>query len=217
MSSTDNWAASWACDKLISHDQILGVEPVEDHLIKMNVKDHEQEVLVATMSERKVYLANVPDVCRNSRIDFLLNIPKNAYFDGGLLSYAENTPFGVGGLGDLYTAANEKEFLEYLPKETRFILRGLRQHTAVSSVSRDNNRLYIVDRFGKDPLRVLALNEYDLTADTIRSGIDLYGNCDFVLASNPNCRLSGAAQDAARSAGIGVLMWRQLLGAINSA
>jgi len=79
---------------LISHDQILDVEPVEDNLIKINVKDYEQEVLVATMSERKVYLANVPDVCRNSRIDFLLNIPKNAYFDGGLLSYAENTPFG---------------------------------------------------------------------------------------------------------------------------
>ncbi len=217
MSSTDNWAASWACDKLISHDKILEAEPFEDHLIKMNVKEYEPEVLVATMSEKRVFLDNIPDVCRNSRIDFLMNIPKNAYFDGGLLSYAENAPFGVGGLGDLYTAANEKEFHEYLPKETRFILRGLRQHTAVSGVSRDNNRLYIVERFGRNPLRVLALNDYDLTADAIRSGIELYGNCDFVLASNPNCRLSAAATETAKSAGTVVLMWGQLLGAINSA
>lgn len=217
MSATDNWAADWACDKLISHDQILKVEHVEDHLVQMNVKDYAQDVLVAIMSERKVTLANIPNVCRSSRIDFLLNIPKNAYFDGDLLSFAENTPFGVGGLGDLYTAVNEKEFLCYLPKEVRFILRGLRQHTAVSSVSRDNNRLYIIGRFGKNPFRVLALNEYDLTADAIRSGIDLYGHCDFVLASNPNCRLSSAAQEAARSAGTGVLKWRQLLGVINSA
>ena len=217
MTSSEAWVGSWACNKLISHDKIIEATPIEDQLIRLQVKDYESDVVVAAMSQQQVFLANIPAVCQSSRIDFLLNIPKNAYFDGGILSYAESRSFGLGGLGDLYTAANEKEFQDYLPKETRFILRGLRQHTAVSSVSRANNRSYVVSRFTGNPLRVLALNDYDLTADAIRTGIDVFGECDFILASNPNCRLSGGATDAARSAGTGVLMWRQLLGAINNA
>lgn len=217
MTSSEAWVGSWACDKLISHDEIIEATPVDDQLIKLQVKDLEPDVFVAAMSQKQVFLDNIPAVCQNSRIDFLLNIPKNAYFDGKILSYAETKPFGLGGLGDLYTAANEKEFHDYLPKETRFILRGLRQHTAVSSVFRANNRTYVISRFTGKPIRVLALNYYDLTADAIRAGIDVFGECDFILASNPNCRLSGGATDAARSAGTGVLMWRQLLGAINNA
>ncbi|WP_143735185.1 hypothetical protein [Methylocaldum sp. 14B] len=217
MTSSDYSAASWACDKLISHGEIIKAVPIEDHLITLHVKECEREIIVAVMSQKQVYLTNIPAACQNSRVHFLLNIPRNAYFDGSVLSYAASVPFGVGGLGDLYTAANEKEFREYLPKETRFILRGLRQHAAVSSVTRLNNRLYLVNRFSGKPLRVLALNDYDLTADAIRTGIDVYGKCDFILASNPNCRLSCESINAARSAETAVLKWAQFLGAINSA
>jgi hypothetical protein len=217
MNFSEDWVGAWVCDKLISHDQIIGATLIENQLIRLQVKDYEPDVVVAVMSQKKVFLSNIPSICQSLPVDFLLNIPRNAYFDGDILSYAESNSFGVGGLGDLYIAVNQKEFQSYLPQETRFILRGLRQHTAVSNVTRINNQTYLIVRFSRNSLRVLALNDYDLTADAIRTGIDMFGKCDLILASNPNCRLSSGARDAACSAGTSVLMWRQLLGVINNA
>lgn len=216
MTHSDSWTAAWSCEKLISNDNVLEAVPCGDNLIQVSIKEHGAAITVATMSEQRLLISNIPDTCGQSDIDFLLNIPKDAFIDGEVLEFSTSKGFGVGGLGDLYTAINEKSFREYVPKEVRFILRGLRQHTAVNHVIRANSRSYIISRNMANPLRVLALNEYDLTADAVRSGIDIYGECDFVLASNPNCRLSEAASEAARHAGTGILKWRQLLGALNS-
>ena len=110
----------------------------------------------------------------------------------------------------------EGVFRTYLPKETRFILRGLRQHTAVTQVDRINNRMYRIRRLENDDMLVLALNDYDLTADAVREGIDRFGKCDVVLMSNPNCRASGESFSAAKHCGVRILKWKQLLGAINN-
>jgi len=216
MTRSDAWTAAWSCEKLISNDKVLQAVPSSDNLIQLTIKEYKPTITVATMSEKRLIMSNRPSSCSESDVDFLLNIPKDAFIDGDVLEFAANAPFGVGGLGDLYTAINEKDFRGYIPKEVRFILRGLDQHSAVNHVIRANSRSYIISRHAAKPLRVLALNEYDLTADALRSGIETYGECNFVLASNPNCRLSSAATEAARHAGTGILMWRQLLGALNS-
>lgn len=146
-----------------------------------------------------------------------MNVPKNAVYRGAAISYAERNSFGIGGLGDLFVAINENNYRHYLSKEARFILRGLEQHTKVSSVNRITNRLYEVHRYGLKPIRVLALNEYDLTADAVRTGIDNHGKCNIILTSNPNCRPSCESIRAADSAGAKVLAWGELLGALNYA
>lgn len=216
MTRSDSWTAAWSCEKLISNDKVLQAAPSGDNLIQLTIKEYGPTITVVTMSEKRLFMSNIPSPCCESSIDFLLNIPKDAFIDGEVLEFSASAPFGVGGLGDLYTAINEKDFRGYIPKEVRFILRGLHQHSAVNQVIRANSRSYIISRHVANPLRVLALNEYDLTADAVRSGIETYGACDFVLASNPNCRLSSAATEAARHAGTGILMWHQLLGALNS-
>ncbi|MFT7404681.1 hypothetical protein [Zhongshania sp.] len=216
MTNSDSWTAAWICEKLISNDKVLEAVPSGDNLIQLTVKEYVPDITVATMSNRRLIMSNMPSSCSKFNIDFLLNIPKDAFIDGDVLDFAASSRFGVGGLGDLYIAINENIFREYIPKEVRFIMRGLQQHSAVNNVIRANSRSYIISRHVAKPLRVLALNEYDLTADTLRSGIEKYGECDFFLASNPNCRLSEAASEAACHAGAGVLMWRQLLGALNS-
>ncbi len=66
-------------------------------------------------------------------------------------------------------------------------------------------------------IKVLALNEYDLTADAVRTGIDSHGKCSIILTSNPNCRPSGESIRAADSAGAKVLSWGELLCALNYA
>ena len=216
MSRSDAWSAQWCCEKLLSHNGILEAMPISENGVRIAIKDLPQPVLIATMSHSRVELATVPNEFHANETEFLLNIKKDAYFDGELLSVAAGIPVGVGGLSDLYVATNEREFRTYIPKETRFILRGLEQHTAVRAVNRINDRTYMVVKHNGSIVRVLALNEYDLTSDALRTGIDRYGRPDIVLASNPNCRISSAANDTGRSAGTTVLAWGQLLGALNN-
>jgi hypothetical protein len=216
MPRSDLWSAKWCCDKLLSHNDILEVAPTSENSIQLTVRNIPYFVSIVTMSQTRVELNSVPDEFHETDTEFLLNIPKNAYFSGELLSVAADIPLGVGGIADLYSAVLEKDFRNYIPKEVRFILRGLNQHTAVRAVTRLNSRSYQIHKHNGQSLRILALNEYDLTSDALRTGIEIYGQPDFVLASNPNCRLSSDTKNVARMAGTGVLVWRQLLGALNN-
>jgi len=215
MSRDDAWSAKWSCEKLISHDEVISAEPVGGNLIQLSVKELEEPVLVFAMSKPKVAASDVQDARDAGDIEFAMNIPKNAVLQRGAIEAAESIPIGLGGLGDLYIAVNEREFRHYLPKETRFILRGLEQHSAVSKVVRENNRTYLVERHGMSEVRVLALNDYDLTAEAVRDGIEKFGKCDIVLMSNPNCRPSVESFEVAKHSSTRILKWGQLLGALN--
>lgn len=215
MAREDTWTAEWACSKLISHGDIQSAHARGTNQIELAVKNVNRSVQIATMSVATVRVTDLRDVCVSEDIEFAMNINKDALYDGSAIQFSQSSPIGLGGLGDLYVAAGEREFRNYLPKETRFILRGLRQHTAVSSITRMNNRLYRVERLSRDPVIVLALNDYDLTADSVRDGIDRFGSCDVILSSNPNCRPSEESLTAAQHCGVRVLKWGQLLGALN--
>ncbi len=144
MPRTDEWSAGWCCEKLLSHEDILQATVRSGNGVQLVVKDMEAPVMVATIADQHVELASVPDEFHEPKTEFLLNIRKEAYFDGQLLEVASGVPIGIGGVRDLYTAAGEREFRYYIPKETRFILRGLTQHTAVRAVTQINNRTYRV-------------------------------------------------------------------------
>jgi hypothetical protein len=215
MTREDSWSADWACSKLISHEDIKSANVRDTNQIELTVKNIQRPVQIATMSVETVRSTDLHELCASSEIEFALNIKKDALYDRSAIQFSESRPIGLGGLGDFYRAASERDFRKYLPKETRFILRGLRQHTAVTSVHRLNNRLYRVEHQSGQPMTVLALNDYDLTAESVRDGIDRFGTCDIILASNPNARASRESIAAARHCGVRVLKWRQLLGALN--
>ena len=215
MAREDTWTANWACSKLISHDDIQSANARGSNQIELSVKNVNRSVQIATMSSETVRATDLRELCSSEDIEFAMNIKKDALYDGSAIQFSESFPVGLGGLGDLYVAAHQREFRNYLPKETRFILRGLRQHTAVSDIHRLNNRLYRVERRSRKAVIVLALNDYDLTADSVRDGIDRFGGCDVILSSNPNCRPSGESLTAAKYCGVRVLKWGQLLRALN--
>lgn len=215
MTREDSWSADWACSKLISHEDIQSANVRDTNQIELTIRNLHRPVQIATMSVETVRSTDLHELCASSEIEFAMNIKKDALYDQSAIQFSESRLIGLGGLGDLYRAACEREFRNYLPKETRFILRGLRQHTAVTHVHRLNNRLYRIERRSGQPMTVLALNDYDLTAESVRDGIDRFGTCDIILASNPNCRASGESIAAARHCGVRVLKWGQLLGALN--
>jgi len=61
----------------------------------------------------------------------------------------------------------------------------------------------------------LLLNEYELSADHVRTAWDRYGTFNAILKTNPNGRITEAAIAAANSMGATIYMWGQLLGRQN--
>lgn len=212
MATDDSWTAEWSCTKLIAHTNITSAKVIGPNEIELVLKEEREEpVRVATMSRQLVTGSELDRVYTSLEIEFIMNIPKEAIIQRDALEKSELMGFGLGGLSDLYVASAEGEFSSYLPKEFRFILRALRQHSNVSQVTRLNNRMLLVKRSVGEDKTVLALNEYDLTADAVRSGIEKFGTPDLILTSNPNCRPSSEAVAAAQSSGIDVYAIGELM------
>ncbi|WP_421183536.1 hypothetical protein [Aeromonas enteropelogenes] len=204
---------SWCIEKLNNHDKVERVEEVGDNLLKIT-NNRGDEFIVFTKSEDRSTLDSVAGI-DVEQLDFFLNIKKDAYIDGQLLALASNAQFAVGGLSDIYSALNVRNISDYISAEISFIIRGLEQHTRVTSVERLDNRRFRIQRVGLNSVVVLALNDYDFSAESVRSGIDKYGEFDAILTSNPNCRRTGNCEMAAASAGVRILSWRELLGQLN--
>lgn len=213
MTREDSWSADWACERVIAHEDIKEANVIGPHQISLAVKKLPRTVTVGTMSVPVITGKDIDEVYRPGN-EFILNIKKGPLIEHDAIVRSEQTPFGLGGVGDLYRAANDKEFKTYLPKETQFILRALNQHSEVESVCRINNRMYQITRMNGSELRILALNEYDLTADAIRSGIDRFGKCNAILASNPNCDITSEAKEVAKNCDAALFKIGQLLGAL---
>lgn len=206
---------SWCLEKLNNHDKVESVEEVGENLLKV-INDKGDEFIIFTKSEDHSTIESVAGV-DVERLDFLLNIKKDAYIDGQLLQLATSAQFGIGGLADIFSALNGRTISAYISSEMSFIMRGLLQHTRVIDLERLDNRRFRIERVGLDSVVILALNDYDFTADSVRSGIEKYGEFDAILTSNPNCRRTGNCQMAAYSASVKILSWGELLGQLNRA
>jgi hypothetical protein len=59
------------------------------------------------------------------------------------------------------------------------------------------------------------LNEYELTADHVRTAKSQYGIFDTVLLNDPNGKPTSSALQVAENMGIEILKWREFLGRLN--
>lgn len=220
MSVKPSSSVKWCCEKLIEHDSIESITPLNENTVQLKVTGFDDHVNILITSMKELELSNIPKEIYSLDIHFLLNIPKMAVFKQNLLEFAETSEFGVGGVSDLYSAANQAKNLDnfkyYVHAEVEFIIRALSQHTVVSNISRINNRMYCIERNLKSTVKVLALNEYDLTIDALRTGVQMYGKPDYVLTSNPNCRDTSSAKSVAEDMGIRILSFSQLMGVLNN-
>jgi hypothetical protein len=148
-------------------------------------------------------------------IDFVVNIPKAAYIVGNTYELAAERNFGFGGFGDLLSALNSQSPRTYVNSEFSFVLRSLRQHTKVCSVTRLDDRRLLVDRNGLDSVVVLVLNDYELTADHVRNGIERYGDFQAIVCSNPNSRVTTGASQAADESGVRIFNWKEFFQQLN--
>ncbi|MFZ4215539.1 hypothetical protein ACOZB2_29655 [Pantoea endophytica] len=204
--------SAWCLGKIESHEKVkhaafngdfLTIEHVNGTIIK-----------VLALSEKVLSLRELK--CLDSqKIDFLLNINKDCLIYGDVYHFGDNNGFSIGNFGDLYRILNKGTASLYIDPESYFVVRGLKQHSNVESLTRINNRVYLINRVHYAPVRVLVLNDYDLTAESIRYSIEKFGECDAILTSNPNCRRSGNSVIAAESAGKSIYSWGEFLRVLN--
>jgi hypothetical protein len=211
----DGWSAKWVADKIVEHDNVSSVEVVSSNEIHVERKKG-GSVNIATMSADRVDEETVAGLLAGKEdVHFVVNIPKAAYIVGNTFALAEERNFGFGGFGDLLGALSSESPRTYVNKEFEFVLRSLRQHKMVSQVTRMDDRRLLVQRKGLDPLTVLILNDYELTAEHVRNGIERYGKFQAIVRSNPNGRVTGAAATAAAESGIRVFSWGEFFGQLN--
>src|SRR6266404_1296691 len=211
----DRWSGKWVAEKIRSHDKVTGVTVLSSNVIRVS-RESGDDLKIATMSSSRVNAETIEALLKGTgEIDFVVNIPKDAYVIGDTFALAEEKKFGFGGLGDLFAALNSKSVRTYLNGEFTFALRSVRQHSKVVNVARLDNRRLLVERKGLQPVIVLILNDYELTADHVRVGIERYGEFQAIVRSNPNGRVTMAATTSAADSGVRIFDWSEFLSELN--
>lgn len=205
---------NWLIERLDGDSEIDSTYVDSDNILHINRVIGEPLRIITSALDRFNY-EDIKPLADLDNVDFILHILKEPYISGNVFEYLDSKQKVLGGYGDVFRILNQSNNYPYLPPEVRFIKRGLEQHTKVNKVRRLDDRRYEIVRYGLETVIIVALNEYDLSVEAIRSAIDKYKTFDAVLKSNPNGRISASALKLSDSKEIKVFKWGELLGKLN--
>ena len=203
----DNWTGSFVARSVKRHKNVEDVELLTPQVVKV-VRKEDPPFLAGTIASERVERHTIEHLVRGDfKIDFIANVPKESIWTGEAIDLATSQSVAFGGLGDLLSAVALSDVRSYEKKEFGFVERGLRQHSRVQGFKRIYDRLYIVNRRNLPGVTVVLLNEYELTADHIRTARDRYGEFSDILITNPNGNPTSSAKLAADSMGAKIHVW----------
>lgn len=184
------------------HDEVTEIEIVPPHTLVIHSKSH-PPVRALIVSERNVSDEKlIPIVTEHKDHNFIANIPKKSIWLGDAIVLAEMHGMGWGGLGTLMAAVADGDADTAQPKEYRFAQRLLEQHKNVDIVHRVYDEVFRLERKQGEDLIVTLLNDYEMTADNVRTQYETYGHFNLIYKTNPNGRPTAEAQSAAESLGL---------------
>ena len=211
---TTDWVASIIVQKM----DVSGADVTSPSTFRVDRKALPSfEVLVLSISQVTDSILT-PLLATYPGVAFVVNVPKDGRWMQSGIAAVRSRGMAFGGVGDLMSAINHKleDVSGYKKGENAFVERGLSQHDHVSHFEQESDRVYLVHRFGLDPLRIVLLNEYELTAEHVRDARSKYGSFDIILMTNPNGSATTEAKEAARGMRVPILPWRQFLGRLSS-
>jgi hypothetical protein len=201
----------WIIDKIKDHDNVDSLS--FDNGAILIQREEDEEIQVAALAEEKLLVAGIQNIPPDT--DFVLNVPSEAYASGAVLNSLKARKIVYGGMGDLNRVLSQKRNWPYTNPEVKFILRGIGQHSKVKNIERIDTRRYKIERKNMSTVTILALNDYDMSVESVRNGKDVYKSFDIILTSNPNARVSSSASTLAKSLGIKILSFGDLLRELN--
>lgn len=206
--------ANWALEKIKTHDEVSCAEIIEGNLILIK-RLNGTEIRAGSFSFSELNIDNVNQVINSFKLDFILNIKSEAVYKGEIYSFLDDNKISFGSLSDLYRVISQDENWPYLHRDVKFVLRGLQQHSKVIKVERlDNKRLNIV-RKNMPSVIIVATNDYEVNAESIRKLKDDFNHFDAILASNPIGRITSQAYSVASMLGVPMYNWSELYSELN--
>lgn len=155
-------------------------------------------------------------VAANPAVEFILNVPKETRTTGDALREASRRRIAIGGMGDFMRALSERTPGLYIHPNVRYVSRILSQHAKVTFCSRLDDSRYSVALHSGATIVAMIANDYEVTADAIRSVIARYPEFDVYVISNPNARgLSPEAVEAATQGGMKLYLWAEFMSALH--
>lgn len=207
---------NWVLNKIKTNDRVLSAEIIEENIILIRRLSDESEIKVVTLSFQELNIDNVSKIVNDYKFDFLLNIKAEAYYHGKIYSFLDDKKKSFGTLGDLYRVIGQNENWPYLHRDVKFILRNLKQHSKVLKVERlDNKRLNIIRKFNLSSIIIVATNDYEVNAESLRKLKEDFNNFDAILASNPIGRITSQAFSVAEMMGVPLYNWSELYSELN--
>ena len=207
--------AAFVANSLQTQNEVSEVSVIDTSLVQISRKKY-PGFIVGVVSASLVTAQVIENLVSDPRIDFIANIPKEAIWNGEAIDIAKSKGIGWGGIGDLFSAAASPSARGFVRKEYTFAERIFSQHSAVKSVERLFDRVYKLERHNQTAVTVALVNEYDVTADSVRTALERYGPFTDILANNPNCRFSPEAKQTAKNLGIILLPLKEFMGRLNS-
>lgn len=204
----------WLVEKLADNDKVESTLISSENLLTI-VRTEGSKLTVTKSALDSFSVSDIKDILKTQDAKFILHTAREPFVDGDVFDYLNSKKLVLGGFGDLTRVVNQGRNFPYLPPDVHFILRGLEQHTKVSSVRRLDNKRYEIERYGLETVTIIALNDYDLGIESIRSAVDEFNKFDAVLKSNPNGKITSTAIEFADAREIKVFKWGELLGKLN--
>jgi hypothetical protein len=207
--------SEWVAGNLRKAKGVSKVEVLSDQVLRVSRSKYAP--FVAGIVSAKCVEADTVRTLVKSKlgVEIIANVPKESYWTGGALRLAHGNNIATGAYGDLLRVIDLQDVRAFQPKETEFVERGLRQHNRISSFERVYDRLYRISRNGLPDLTVAMLNEYELTADHLRTARDRYGQFSVAVITDPNGRATSSAEEAAQTMGVEILKWGPFFGRLN--
>lgn len=210
----------WVIRNLSECNGVVSLNPLGDSFIEINRAFRGRtypSFTTAIINESRVDLDGLSYLLNGgTKFQFITNIPKEAIWFGDAIEEVQNRALGWGGYGELMSAILTENIAGFQKKEYSFVLRGLQQHSKVIKLDRIFDRVVDIRRKNFLPdIRLLFLNEYELTAERIRHARSIYGKFSMILRSNPNGRATTEAYSVADALGVKIFQWGQLLSRLN--
>lgn len=215
MPKSQDQTTSWVATNISKMTEVQEATPLGPNTLQITRK--KQGPFVAGIISVPIVTAEVvhPLLDANPQIEIVANVPKESVWTGKAIEAAVAKGVAFGGIRDLMSSISRENVRSYIRREYEFVERGLNQHDRVSELEREFDRVYLIHRHGLSPLRFVMLNEYELTADHVRTARSRYGTFDSVLINNPNGKATSSALELAKDMKIGIFKWGEFLGRLN--
>jgi hypothetical protein len=143
--------------------------------------------------------------------EFVVNVPSKAIWSGPAIDMVHATPAAFGTLGEIQKAACTGFVPGYRNKGIDFFERAIRDHSAVRSVTRLYDLVFLVHRFRGNDITIALVDAYNMSAEDLRNARQRYGRFDLAVKMTSYGAISPAAKTAGDSMGIEPLMYGDML------